>query len=587
MTTPLWSDNPTALDLLGFVDITAPIAEAVLRDKLDPVTVGIEGDWGSGKSSILKILEAELRNDASVVVIPTHPWEYDPATDPKATLIAEVLNTVRREASERRGGWDKLSQAVQDRFKALARRVKLSKVIKLATNSALSMGLPRIDDVIELFGEEEQSVEEPTLQGFRGEFAALMEDLPEIGRVVVLVDDLDRCLPGTVIATLEAVKLFLSVPKMAFVIAADRRTVSLAIATEYEPSPQAAKMGQQYLEKIVQIPVRVPALGRAESEAYLALLMLERHLAEGATLEPYAQHCAERRAAGKADVLEGLPVAELGGEATADVQLATMLAPVLYERLEGNPRRLKRFLNDYWIRATIAGRRHIELQPSALAKLMVLEQLEDAAFTALLNWMREGELPARLEALEKGKERIEGAVSDSALAALREWAKLEPELSKLDLDPYLRLAASLRSRVSPETGLPPEVRELAELFLGSRAAQREAAKRIASTSLDHRLALGRYFVDTLKRQPEQEKAIAGPIQALAEDAAVAEAMADGLRALDPQRLAGSLVLALVPEKDAQPSLRAVVAEWVESGRLAKGIEAVARKRLNPSEEASS
>jgi predicted KAP-like P-loop ATPase len=93
MTTPLWSDNPTALDLLGFADVTAPIAEAVLRDKLDPVTVGIEGDWGSGKSSILEILEAELRKDASVVVIPTHPWEYDPATDPKATLIAEVLNT--------------------------------------------------------------------------------------------------------------------------------------------------------------------------------------------------------------------------------------------------------------------------------------------------------------------------------------------------------------------------------------------------------------------------------------------------------------------------------------------------------------
>lgn len=135
MTTPLWSDNPTALDLLGFADVTAPIAEAVLRDKLDPVTVGVEGDWGSGKSSILEILESELRKDPSVVVIPTHPWEYDPATDPKATLIAEVLNTVRNEASERKGGWDKLSEGVQERFKSLARRVKLSKVIKLATNS--------------------------------------------------------------------------------------------------------------------------------------------------------------------------------------------------------------------------------------------------------------------------------------------------------------------------------------------------------------------------------------------------------------------------------------------------------------------
>jgi KAP family P-loop domain len=579
LTTPLWSDNPSALDLLGFADVTAPIAEAVLRDKLDPVTVGIEGDWGSGKSSILAILGTELEGDKTVVVIPTHPWEYDPATDPKATLIGEVLNAVRREAVKRKGGWENLSETVQNRFKSLARRVKVSKVIKLATNSVLSMGLPKIDEVLDLFGEEEQEVEEPTLQGFRDEFATLMQELSEIERVVVLVDDLDRCLPGTVVATLEAVKLFLSVPKMAFVLAADRRTVSLAIATQYEPSPQAAEMGRQYLEKIVQIPVRVPALGRAETEAYLALLMLERHLDGENALEPYAAHCATRRAAGEGDVLEGLPDEGLSGEAKADLQLATMLAPVLYERLNGNPRRLKRFLNDYWIRATVAARRGIDLQPNALAKLMVLEQLEDAAFVTLLNWMREGELSSRLASLEKDDKSIEGAVSESALAALREWAKLDPELSKLDLDSYLRLAASLRSTVSPESGLPVEVRELVDLFLGSRSEQRDAAARLGSVSLDHRITLARYFVDMAKSQPEQEKAIAVPIQALAKDAAVAEAIADGLRELDPKRLKGSLVLALAPEKDAQPALRAVVEEWIESGRLDKGVEAVARKRV--------
>lgn len=586
MTTPLWSDNPSALDLLGFADVTAPVAEAVLRDKLDPVTVGIEGDWGSGKSSILAILGEQLEDDKTVVVIPTHPWEYDPATDPKATLIGEVLNTVREEAAGRKGGWDNLSESVRERFKSLARRVKVSKVIKLAANSALSMGLPKIDELVDLFGEEDEVVEEPTLQGFRNEFAELMQELPEIERVVVLVDDLDRCLPGTVVATLEAVKLFLSVPKMAFVVAADRRTVSLAIATQYEPSPHAAEMGRQYLEKIVQIPVRVPALGRAETEAYLALLMLERHLDDGEALKPYAEHCATRRAAGEGDVLEGLPDDELSGDAKADLQLATMLAPVLYERLKGNPRRLKRFLNEYWIRATVAGRRGIDLQPNALAKLMVLEQLEDAAFLTLLNWMREGELSSRLAALEKDEGQIEGAVSESALAALREWAKLEPELSKLDLDPYLRLAASLRSRVSPESGLPVEVRELADLFMGSRSEQRGAEERLPGVGLDHRVQLARYFVDMLKSQPEQEKALAVPIAALAKDQAVAEAMAEGLGELDPQRLKGPLVLVLAPEKGAQPALRTVVEGWVESGRLDKGVEGIARKRLDPSKGGS-
>ncbi|MCA1678226.1 MAG: hypothetical protein LC777_04375 [Actinobacteria bacterium] len=271
----------------------------------------------------------------------------------------------------------------------------------------------------------------------------------------------------------------------------------------------------------------------------------------------------------------------MSGDAKADLQLATMLAPVLYERLNGNPRRLKRFLNEYWIRSTVAARRGIDLQPNALAKLMVLEQLEDAAFVTLLKWMREGELSARLTALEKGEARIEGAVTESALAALRVWAKLDPALTKLDIGPYLRLAASLSSRVSAESGLPPEVRELADLFMGSRAEQREAESRLPRTGIDHRLSLARYFVDRAKGQPEQEKALAVPIEALAKDAAVAEAMTEGLRELDPQRIKGPLIVALTPEKGAQPALRMAVETWIESGRLDKRIEAVARKRLAP------
>lgn len=141
----------------------------------------------------------------------------------------------------------------------------------------------------------------------------------------------------------------------------------------------------------------------------------------------------------------------------------------------------------------------------------------------------------------------------------------------------------MRSRVSPEAGLPAEVREFADLFMGSRSEQRDAGSRLSGVGLEHRLALARYFVDMAKSQPEQEKAVVVPIEALAKDAAVAEAMAEGLSELDPQRIKGSLVIALTPEKDAQPVFRAVVAGWVESGRLDKGVKALASKRLNPPE----
>ena len=137
--------------------------------------------------------------------------------------------------------------------------------------------MPKIEDVVGIFGSGEEP-SDPTLQGFRDEFAELLEKFPEINRVVVVVDDLDRCLPPSVIATLEAIKLFLSVPKMAFVLAYDDRLVTHAIAERYQPSPRANEMASEYLEKIVQIPVPVPTLGLGDTEAYLALTLLETHM---------------------------------------------------------------------------------------------------------------------------------------------------------------------------------------------------------------------------------------------------------------------------------------------------------------------
>jgi hypothetical protein len=434
--TPLWSDNPAPRDLLGFSDIAAPALEALDREKLDPVTVGIVGWWGSGKSTILTVIERELREKGEgVVVVETRPWEYDPATDPKATLIAEVLSALQARASEGKS----VSDDVKERFAKLAGRVRWSKAIRLAANSALSVSLPTLDELAEIFGPADDP-SDPTLQGFREEFAELLEKLPEIKRVVVVVDDLDRCLPPSVIATLEAIKLFLSVEKMAFVLAYDDRLVTHAIADRYQPSPRALEMAAEYLEKIVQIPVPVPTLGLGDTEAYLALTLLQTHVDDETAYAAVVAHCDERRRAGVTRILDQLPEGAVPDVARDDLQLAEMLAPVLYRELGGNPRRLKRFLNAYWIRDTIAGRRGIKLEPAALAKLMVLEQLYQDEFARLLGWLADGVLGQRLAEIEAG----EGGAAKDVPDKLREWAALRPLLAELDIEPYLRLAASLR-----------------------------------------------------------------------------------------------------------------------------------------------
>jgi ATPase subunit of ABC transporter with duplicated ATPase domains len=81
------------------------------------------GDWGSGKSTVLEILQKQLNERGRVVVVYTRPWEYDPNIDPKATLIADVLAGVRTEVAKNQSRMDELA----DRFKGLISRIQWSK----------------------------------------------------------------------------------------------------------------------------------------------------------------------------------------------------------------------------------------------------------------------------------------------------------------------------------------------------------------------------------------------------------------------------------------------------------------------------
>jgi len=271
---PLRDDNPSEVDLLGFEDVVDVVESIVTRADMDPVTVGVNAPWGGGKTTVLQLLKRRLDGREDIFCLLVSPWEYDNKTDPTTALIDEVLGGLEAKLEAAKTFGDKMMAAL----KKLRRRVKFAKAVKLAATSALTVTLPAAGALVDLFDENKPSEEappDPTLQGFRKQFAEIMDsdDLKPLERVVVLVDDLDRSLPDTVVETLEAIKLFLSVKKMAFVIAADEENVANAIGRRLATTGQPIT-SRLYLEKIVQVPVRVPALSRDQTEEYLALLIL-------------------------------------------------------------------------------------------------------------------------------------------------------------------------------------------------------------------------------------------------------------------------------------------------------------------------
>ena len=509
----LWPDDPSETDLLSFDAVAATVADALLDPLLDPVALGLSGRWGSGKSTVLALVEQELDRRGSaekkVLVIRTEPWRYDPATGAKESLIGEVLAALAAEVEKSRTTVEGAKRAAKKLIAKLAKRIDWAKAIKLTAKTSLAFQLPSLDEITGLIKEEGEpegkgAEKSRGLEDFRSDFATLInsEALAHVQAAAVLVDDLDRCLPETVIETLEAIRLFLAVQRMSFVIAADEDRVADAIRTRFADTGVPSEQGDDgeepaklYLHKIVQTTIPLPTLSRFDTQAFLLLLQAEPYLS-GDDFQKVVEQCAAiRRKGGGLDDLESFAGVDLSDE----LAFASRLTPILYEKLKGNPRRIKRFLNDLRVRQSIARRRGIVLDPTVVAKLMVLEVLLPNEFRRVLDWLAQGAMREQLTRLEaaagrpvqsQGEITIEatdeaqssshrkagttGETLDDFGEALVRWAKLPPPLEGKDLAPYLHLAASFSGVTLLDTNLPERLRDIAANLLSTAKVDRQA-----------------------------------------------------------------------------------------------------------------
>ena len=414
------------------------------------------------------------------------------------------------------------------------------------------MTIPDISALASIFAsaDDEGKADAPTLQGFREQFASFLSDdaLSHVKQVVVLVDDLDRSLPDMVVETLEAIKLFLSVERMAFVLAADEDNVARAIGQRLESTGQPAT-ARQYLEKIVQIPFRIPALGRELTEEYLAILLI----GDRGDIPALVSRARETRGSGLslASRLGGLIPAGL----TPDVELAERLAPILHRHAQGNPRRLKRFLNALWLRTAFARARGVELEADACSKLMVAELLHPDFFAQMLGWLASGTLMANIDNIE----RKDGDYADQIF----EWGRLTPSLHDVDVPAYLLLAASLRSETVEEAALPPELRTVADRLTADSTAVRDGAVKDAlALQIGPRSTLARYVASQLRheRTVERQKAVAESLSGIASETAVAKTVMEELNLMEPATVHTPVPLSLLA-KNQPPDLVGVVRGW--------------------------
>ena len=524
-------DNETAVDLLYYESIARTIVRLLEEGSEEPLSVGVHGDWGAGKSSVLMMVADELEDQDGVLCVRYNGWLFQGFEDAKAVLVETIVEELLRA----RSGVDK----VRDLAKEVLRRVDWMKAARKAASFGLTAvtGVPNAETIrslgaaaaavtgkgagvatsedlgslVEKAGDFIKEAEEASaakqMHAFRKEFEELLKQA-QIKRLVVLVDDLDRCLPTTSIETLEAIRLFLFVPRAAFVIAADEEMIEYAVRQHFPDLPVAtgpATYARNYLEKLIQVPFRLPSLGYAETRIYVTLLLaLKEHGEESREFEELARlarNCLKRPWVGpglrRKEIGEALGSVPEAVEKSLD--LANRIAPVLTDGARGNPRQIKRFVNTMHLRLAIAQERGFgdDLEASVLAKLMLAERFAPEVYDTIARGAASTGASKELAELEAlvadkdtdGKERkrteeaggeAEGVVGlrdGPNLEWAKEWAMIEPALAEYDLRPYVFVTRDRRSAFGVVASLG-ELDELLARLQGVRLQVRQVSATV-------------------------------------------------------------------------------------------------------------
>ena len=136
----MWTDNETELDFLNFTGVADTVAEIIVQAQGDPISIGVSGAWGVGKSSMIRLIRRSLdrRGNKDFVFVEFNAWLYQGYDDARAALMEVIAAVLTEEAESRKKGVEKAKEFLQ--------RINWFRMAKLVAGSAvsLSLGMPPV-----------------------------------------------------------------------------------------------------------------------------------------------------------------------------------------------------------------------------------------------------------------------------------------------------------------------------------------------------------------------------------------------------------------------------------------------------------
>lgn len=490
----MWNDIETTTDYLHFSVVSKTVADLIIESGDSPISIGVSGSWGTGKSSMVKMIGRDLNDqsgDNKYIFLEFNAWLYQGYEDAKSALLQSVTMKLTEEIKKQ--GIDETDE-LGKKFKKFLKRINWFQVSKLAlpllagfipgaapvgvianfanaiksswnnrndkseNSEKINVAIEGLTPELENLLNDNEEVAEPAtkqIEEIRKEFEEILEQLKV--KLVILVDDLDRCLPETAISTLEAMRLLLFVNRTAFIIAADEQMIRNGVRSHFNSVELSDGLVTSYFDKLIQVPIKIPHLGVAEVKVYIVLLFMElevrRNRVKQVTFSDVQNKLSNLLSKAWEDDVTVEKIEGVFDDVTEKIMkeyvaIADQLAGILVsaDNIKGNPRLIKRLLNALEIRKKVAKFNGMTLDSGVLIKMLLFERCaSEGAFDYLAKEVANAEdgKPEFIQRLED--DLLNGEKYESPDATwnndfVQKWVLVEPKLGGMDLRPLLYLS---------------------------------------------------------------------------------------------------------------------------------------------------
>ena len=307
-------DTPSSNPAFNFPTLADILTEHLQKQRIGAFVLGLHGPWGSGKTTLMRAIEARL--PANAIVVNFNAWKYQGREALWRALILHVLQALRGSAGIDEKEIAELQRSLYESFMVKEQgplRVNWAAaiteaVVMSASLAGLGMGgglirktgaffgkvfnlgsekekgedaqkhVERVAGILQREATERAVRQVVSIEQFLDTFQHLTAKLTNGTRIYVLIDDLDRCLPDTTLDIFEAMKLFLDAKECSYIVAVDRAVIRRGLALRYPPPTEAVAPpvvdADEYIEKTISLSFDLPALGDLDAQELLNVVGL-------------------------------------------------------------------------------------------------------------------------------------------------------------------------------------------------------------------------------------------------------------------------------------------------------------------------